>query len=270
MQEQLARFGSQFGPKEQPIDSEPVLGEVDRLSDSLERHGMVRTQGAKYVRFDEIQERERDGLRRCGPDQRSKAPLSRRSGIGPSQRPGTKRRGRQPQVPGGFAQGICRLIAVVSVRGWPPDGHGQILPSSNRIVFSPVGRIARQDGCGFVKRPGHIFLLATLDKAGHATDFQYKDHFISATEFEWQSQNRTGQASADGQDIQQHVARGIAVHLFVRSQKKRAGGGAAPFVYCENVWRGEKPITVQWRLPEAVPARLRGDLGVPDVPRQGA
>ncbi len=123
---------------------------------------------------------------------------------------------------------------------------------------------------GFVKRPGHICLLVTLDKAGHGEDFQYKDHFSSPAEFEWQSQNRTGQSSADGQDIQNHAARGIAVHLFVRSQKKRAGGGAAPFVYCEDVWRGEKPITVQWTVPEAVPARLRGDLGVPDVPRQRA
>jgi hypothetical protein len=126
---------------------------------------------------------------------------------------------------------------------------------------------------GFVKRPGHIFLLVTLDKAGHATDFQYKDHFTSPTEFEWQSQNRTGQASADGQDIQNHAARGIAVHLFVRSQKKRAGGGAAPFLYCGDVefvgWRGEKPITVQWKLPEAVPARLHPDLGVPDAAGQG-
>ena len=89
------------------------------------------------------------------------------------------------------------------------------------------------------------------------------------TDFEWQSQNRTGQASADGQDIQKHAARGIAVHLFVRSQKKRAGGGAAPFVYCGDVWRGEKPITVQWKLPEAVPARLHADLGVPHVAGQG-
>jgi hypothetical protein len=31
--------------------------------------------------------------------------------------------------------------------------------------------------------------------------------------FEWQSQNRTGQASADGQDIENHAARGVAVHL---------------------------------------------------------
>lgn len=120
---------------------------------------------------------------------------------------------------------------------------------------------------GFVKRPGHICLLVTLDKGGHGEDFQYKDHFTSPTEFEWQSQNRTGQASADGQDIQNHAARGIAVHLFVRSQKKRAAGGAAPFAYCGDVefvaWRGDKPITVQWKLPEAVPARLRGDLACP-------
>ena len=32
---------------------------------------------------------------------------------------------------------------------------------------------------GFVKRPGHIFLLVTLDKSGHGSEFQYKDHFIS-------------------------------------------------------------------------------------------
>jgi hypothetical protein len=55
----------------------------------------------------------------------------------------------------------------------------------------------------------------------------------------------------------------------VRPQKKRAGGGAAPFVYCENVWRGEKPITVEWKLPEAVPARLHPDVGVPDSAGQG-
>jgi uncharacterized protein DUF3427 len=83
---------------------------------------------------------------------------------------------------------------------------------------------------GFVKRNTHIFLLTTLDKAGHAPGFQYKDHFVSPTDFEWQSQNRTSQASADGQDIQKHAERGLAVHLFVRHQKKLPGGGSAPFL----------------------------------------
>ena len=30
---------------------------------------------------------------------------------------------------------------------------------------------------GFVKRPGHIFLLATLDKSGHGAEFQYQGPF---------------------------------------------------------------------------------------------
>ena len=110
-------------------------------------------------------------------------------------------------------------------------------------------------------------MLTTLDKAGHAADFQYKDHFVSPTAFEWQSQNRTSQASADGQDIQKHAERDIPVHLFVRHQKKLPGGGSAPFVYCGDVefaqWHGEKPISVQWRLSEPVPARLRSELRVP-------
>jgi superfamily II DNA or RNA helicase/HKD family nuclease/diadenosine tetraphosphate (Ap4A) HIT family hydrolase len=110
---------------------------------------------------------------------------------------------------------------------------------------------------GFVKRRGHIFLLATLDKSGHGSEFHYKDHFVSRNEFEWQSQNRTSQQSTDGQDISHHAERGFAVHLFVRNQKKMARGGAAPFVYCGDVhfvgWHGDRPITVRWKLPADVP-----------------
>jgi hypothetical protein len=113
---------------------------------------------------------------------------------------------------------------------------------------------------GFVKRPGHMFLFVTLDKSGHAEDFQYHDRFLSRTEFEWQSQNRTTQAGADGQDIQGHATRDIAVHLFVRARKKRAQGGASPFIYCGDVrflsWEGEKPITVRWQLPAPVPHHI--------------
>ena len=115
--------------------------------------------------------------------------------------------------------------------------------------------------------PGHIFLLVTLDKAGHGAEFQYQDHFISRSEFEWQSQNRTARRAGRPGHPEPCGARNIAVHLFVRAQKKRAGGGSAPFVYCGDVqfmsWEGEKPITVQWKLPEEVPERLREVLGVP-------
>ena len=66
-----------------------------------------------------------------------------------------------------------------------------------------------------------------------------------------------GSDSADGRDIKNHVEREIAVHLFVRAQKKRSGGGSAPFIYCGDVvfqsWQGDKPITVRWQLSGPVP-----------------
>ncbi len=119
---------------------------------------------------------------------------------------------------------------------------------------------------GFVNRDKHMFLLTTLDKSGHASDFQYADHFLSSTEFQWQSQNRTAQEDRQGQNIRHHVGRGTAVHLFVRSQKKTGDGRSAPFVYCGDVdferWEGNKPITVVWTLREPVPERLWSNLGI--------
>ena len=121
---------------------------------------------------------------------------------------------------------------------------------------------------GFVVRPGHVFLLVTLDKSGKSSDFQYKDRFLSPTLFQWESQNRTRRDDAHGRLISGHKAQGIPVHLFVRRTSKIAGGGSAPFVYGGDVefveWEGEKPITVRWQLPEAMPAKLRQEFG-PEV-----
>jgi hypothetical protein len=117
---------------------------------------------------------------------------------------------------------------------------------------------------GFVVRPGHIFLLVTLDKSGKTPAFQYRDRFLSPDVFQWESQNRTRQADGHGQLIRHHRERDTAVHLFVRKTSKMVGGGSAPFVYCGDVefvdWEGENPITVRWRLPEATPEPLRAEL----------
>lgn len=121
-------------------------------------------------------------------------------------------------------------------------------------------------GQGFVRQGNHTFLFVTLDKAEHAANFQYKDHFLSADRFQWQSQNRTTQQSEAGGSIQNHSARGITVHLFVRAKGKTPSGGGAPFYYCGPVefvsWTGEKPITVIWRLTRPVPSALWKELGV--------
>ena len=118
---------------------------------------------------------------------------------------------------------------------------------------------------GVVRRPGAIVLFVTLDKGEMGDAYQYRDQFISPTEFQWQSQNRTAQASTVGQEILHHHERGIVVHLFIRKQKKMAGK-TSPFIYAGPLefvrWDGERPITVWWRLGEAVPERLWGELGI--------
>jgi hypothetical protein len=117
-----------------------------------------------------------------------------------------------------------------------------------------------------VVRPNQILLFATLDKSAMAEAHRYKDEFLSADEFQWQSQNQTTQASRRGQDLAQHLERGIRIHLCVRARAKASNGTASPFVYCGEVmferWEGDKPITVWWKLKKAVPGHLHRLLGV--------
>jgi hypothetical protein len=69
-------------------------------------------------------------------------------------------------------------------------------------------------------------------------------------------------------NIRDHLARKIAVHLFVRAEKKR-GAPSAPLVYCGPVtfvdWVGDSPITVRWRLESPLHDRLFRELTSPGV-----
>ena len=110
-----------------------------------------------------------------------------------------------------------------------------------------------------------MFLLVTLNKTQHNTEHRYEDQFISSTQFQWQSQNRTAQSSKRGTLIQNHAQENANIHLFVR-REKLADKKAAPFVYCGQVdfvsCEGEKPITVQWQLREAVPEWLYDSFNI--------
>jgi hypothetical protein len=124
---------------------------------------------------------------------------------------------------------------------------------------------------GVVERPGLTFLFVTLDKEGQPEEHQYLDEFLSAQDFQWQSQNRTTQASDAGVRIRDHEALGIVVHLFVRPTKTDRRGRAQDFVYCGRLkfvsWKDKeaemKPLTVVWRLDSEVPKNLRTFLRVP-------
>ncbi len=97
------------------------------------------------------------------------------------------------------------------------------------------------------------------------SDFQYRDRFLSPATFQWQSQNQTTREGKRGRLIAGHEVNGHAVHLFIRGTKK-VQGRAAPFLYCGEVrfldWEGERPITVRWELPEAVPPGLWDELSI--------
>jgi hypothetical protein len=161
----------------------------------------------------------------------------------------------QPSQPGPRAQGHRRRAVDEPVgprRGRAERWHRyarQEIPRLFGFEFNPGLWNA-----GFVALPGHLFLLVTLDKSGHAEGFQYQDRFVAPDVFQWQSQNRTRRESRHGQLIRDHEEKGVRVHLFVRGEKRGGGGGSAPFVYCGEVrfveWEGEAPITVRWRLGE--------------------
>ncbi len=112
---------------------------------------------------------------------------------------------------------------------------------------------------GFIPKPGHIILLVTLEKDDKPEEHQYSDAFLSPTQFRWQSQNRTSQEGKHGQAICNHVANGVATHLFVRKTAKKNGRTSA-FYYCGEVefasWEGEKPITVMYALKQELPGKL--------------
>lgn len=177
-------------------------------------------------------------------------------------RPGTNQSVMFRRISGGYRleplDGAKRESGPVL---WQPYSRPQI---AERFGLEFRGRENQQ---GIVVRPGLILLFVTLDKEGMVEEHRYRDQFVSRTEFQWQSQNRTAQGSSLGQSLRDHVARGLHVHLCARRHAK-VRGKAMPFVYCGELkferWEGEKPITVWWRLRHAVPAVELAKFGVED------
>jgi hypothetical protein len=134
----------------------------------------------------------------------------------------------------------------------------------HRAEIAPLWGLSFEDAkwrqTGFIWTGDHMFLLVTLEKAGMREEHRYRDRFLDAAHFQWQSQNRTTRGGKVGQALRDHQERGIAVHLFVRRFPKTQRSKAAPFVYCGDLefesWEGEKPITIRWGLRRPLPGRL--------------
>jgi len=175
--------------------------------------------------------------------------------------PGRGERVKLKRSPTGFEMEALRTSASqAELQIWGRYARDAIAPAFG-LTFSQAIWNA-----GFVVQDPEVFLLVTLAKEDMNTEHRYVDHFESDREFAWQSQNRTTRASKHGQILSNHVSRGKRVHLFVRPTKK-TGSKPTPFIYCGEVdfvsWEGEAPISVKWRLREAVPPSLYGALSVP-------
>lgn len=87
----------------------------------------------------------------------------------------------------------------------------------------------------------------------------YADYPISRDLLHWESQSNTARASATGQNLIDHQARGYTILAFARSQKNR-NGCTMPFIYLGPIDRlsheSERPIKMIWRLRHPMPAEM--------------
>ncbi|WP_200833039.1 DUF3427 domain-containing protein [Spiribacter sp. SSL99] len=95
-------------------------------------------------------------------------------------------------------------------------------------------------------------LLVTLNKQGKQTKHRYLDHFIDDHTFYWQSQNQTKATSKRGREIIEQAKRGTRIHLFVRENRLKSDGRAAPFRYMGELeylsHEGEEPMGVKFSV----------------------
>jgi superfamily II DNA or RNA helicase/HKD family nuclease/2-polyprenyl-3-methyl-5-hydroxy-6-metoxy-1,4-benzoquinol methylase len=107
-----------------------------------------------------------------------------------------------------------------------------------------VGHVALED------KKAHV-LFVTLNKQGKSEEHRYHDYWVDEHTFHWQSQNATGPTTKKGQQIIEHVRRGIDIHLFVRDTKM-AGSKSAPFVYfgkaTYKTHTGSNPMSVTFSV----------------------
>jgi len=124
-------------------------------------------------------------------------------------------------------------------------------------------------GSGLLNHKNDRFLIVELHKDESIEErIKYKDKFISPSIFQWQSPNNTSQESERGKDLTQNKQRGVNLHLFVRKIKE-IDGVIQPFIYLGKAGciekEGEKPITLQLKLENRIPAALYDELNSPII-----
>jgi len=105
-----------------------------------------------------------------------------------------------------------------------------------------------------------FFVTLQKTEEDYSPTTMYEDYLISHDLFHWQSQRNTAVESPTGHRYIHHRELSYTPLLFVRETKSLPSGLSAPYYFlgpCAYVsHEGSRPISIVWRLLDAVPARL--------------
>ena len=169
--------------------------------------------------------------------------------------------------------GVRRPTTKIEVPGGAPPAPPRRLPI-NEITggfggVSRDGKVLRpQGGVWWNQAASCDLFFVTLEKSekDYSPTTMYDDYPISQNLFHWQSQNRTREESETGQRYIHHVERDSQILLFVRRRHKDSRGETAPYTFLGPAnyvtHRGERPMSITWRLHHAMPAELFEEMKV--------
>ena len=105
-----------------------------------------------------------------------------------------------------------------------------------------------------------LFITLKKSEKEYSPSTLYDDYAVNETMFHWQSQNATSSRSPKGKSyIEQHSLR-KNILIFVREQNDDEFGNTMGYVFLgkagfQNSY-GDKPMNIQWRLEEPMPAYI--------------
>lgn len=107
-------------------------------------------------------------------------------------------------------------------------------------------------------------LFVTIDKReGISPRIAYKDYAVSQTLFHWQSQVSAGTNTAAGRRYIESPGNGWRFQLFVRKNEDSPYRVCGPVTLAdENAVRGDRPLSIQWKLEVPLPPDLFGQFSV--------
>lgn len=136
----------------------------------------------------------------------------------------------------------------------------QILTALGLHTFEKAS--SNREGVALNKERNVEALFITLKKSEkeYSPTTLYDDYAISEYLFHWQSQNATSPESAKGQSYLKHEELNKTMLLFVREQNEDEYGNTMSYVFLGDAnfrqSSGSKPMNIEWRLNEPMPAYL--------------